>query len=81
MSQDEDVSIIALFDHEEVGSTSSVGAGSSLMRDAMERIHHAFDIPGSEAGTNTLTSLDYSELFKNGLARYVLLPLKVYTTV
>ena len=30
--------MIALFDHEEVGSTSSPGAGSSLMRDALVRI-------------------------------------------
>ncbi|CAE7819120.1 Dnpep, partial [Symbiodinium microadriaticum] len=39
--QDEQVSMVALFDHEEVGSGSSVGAGSTLMADALERVHHA----------------------------------------
>lgn len=29
---DEDVSMIALFDHEEVGSDSNPGAGSTMMR-------------------------------------------------
>ena len=34
MENDADVSVIALFDHEEVGSGSNPGAGSTLMRDA-----------------------------------------------
>lgn len=39
---DGDVSMIALFDHEEVGSESNPGAGSTLMRDAVSRISNAF---------------------------------------
>lgn len=35
---DEDISMVALFDHEEVGSTSAVGAGSPLIEDAIQRI-------------------------------------------
>mmetsp|Transcript_32961 Transcript_32961/g.87444 ORF Transcript_32961/g.87444 Transcript_32961/m.87444 type:complete len:281 (+) Transcript_32961:620-1462(+) len=38
LESDTDVSMIALFDHEEVGSESAQGAGSALMRDAIERV-------------------------------------------
>jgi aspartyl aminopeptidase len=44
-AQDEDVSVIALFDHEEVGSQSYSGAGSTLIGDAVERI--SFALAGS----------------------------------
>lgn len=37
-ADDPDVSLIALFDHEEVGSQSAVGAGSPLMIDSVRRI-------------------------------------------
>ena len=59
LSSDEDVSIVALFDHEEVGSGSNPGAGSTIMRDAVTRI------------SNTLDSVEGkdSELFKAELAR------------
>lgn len=40
LKTDRDVSMLALFDHEEVGSESNPGAGSTLMRDAMSRIAH-----------------------------------------
>jgi aspartyl aminopeptidase len=56
---DDDVSMIALFDHEEVGSGSNPGAGSTIMRDAVTRISNALDGVG---GTD-------SELFKAELAR------------
>ena len=35
------VRAVALFDHEEVGSSSAVGAGGPLMRDAITRISRA----------------------------------------
>lgn len=38
IAADEDVSIVALFDHEEVGSQSFSGAGSTLIGDSVERI-------------------------------------------
>ena len=41
LADDEDVSVIALFDHEEVGSSSFSGAGSTLIGDAVERISFA----------------------------------------
>jgi aspartyl aminopeptidase len=41
LAEDEDVSVIALFDHEEVGSSSFSGAGSTLIGDAVERISFA----------------------------------------
>lgn len=40
-SRESQVSLVALFDHEEVGSGSTVGAGSTLMAEAVERIHKA----------------------------------------
>jgi aspartyl aminopeptidase len=40
---DPDISMIALFDHEEVGSDSAVGAGSSIMADSVERIANALN--------------------------------------
>ena len=41
VAQDEDVSIVAMFDHEEVGSASYSGAGSTLISDAIERVSFA----------------------------------------
>ena len=41
LETDADVSMVALFDHEEVGSDSYQGAGSTLMRDAVVRISGA----------------------------------------
>lgn len=59
LDKDEDVSIVALFDHEEVGSDSNPGAGSTIMRDAVTRISNSLDY---NQGTD-------SELFKAELAR------------
>jgi len=47
---DEDVSVVALFDHEEVGSDSYSGAGSTLISDAIERISYA--LAGNNAQVN-----------------------------
>lgn len=58
LASDEEVSMIALFDHEEVGSNSNTGAGSPIMRDAVSRISSCF----SEGGED-------SEVFKVGLAK------------
>lgn len=41
-----DVALIALFDHEEVGSGSAVGAGSPIMAEAVRRISGALASPG-----------------------------------
>lgn len=42
VSEDSDVSVVALFDHEEVGSGSAVGAGSTIMQETLDRIHKYF---------------------------------------
>ena len=42
LDNDDGVNIIALFDHEEVGSSSNTGAGSPIMRDAVTRISNCF---------------------------------------
>lgn len=38
LDEDKDISMIVLFDHEEVGSSSATGAGSPIMADAIRRI-------------------------------------------
>ena len=50
LGDDEDVSVVALFDHEEVGSSSYSGAGSTLISDAIERISYA--LAGDNAQLN-----------------------------
>lgn len=42
LENDQDVSMIALFDHEEVGSSSATGAGSPIMGEAVKRVCNAF---------------------------------------
>ena len=42
LADEEAVRAVALFDHEEVGSSSAVGAGGTLMRDALVRVSRAF---------------------------------------
>lgn len=41
LKDDSDVSLIALFDHEEVGSSSTTGAGSTLIEESVKRISGA----------------------------------------
>ena len=43
LETDEDISLIALFDHEEVGSSSITGAGSPIMGEAVQRISSALN--------------------------------------
>jgi len=43
LESDEDISLVALFDHEEIGSDSATGAGSPIMGEAVERICSAFE--------------------------------------
>jgi aspartyl aminopeptidase len=40
--------MVALFDHEEVGSDSAQGAGSPAMLDALSRITGSFNSSGSK---------------------------------
>lgn len=42
LEEAKDVSVVACFDHEEVGSESACGAGSPVMQDAMQRIAGCF---------------------------------------
>lgn len=56
-SQDEDVSVVALFDHEEIGSASASGAGSPVLGDAVERVHKALRANGAEDGLDDREAL------------------------
>jgi aspartyl aminopeptidase len=40
LEKDNDISMIAMFDHEEVGSSSATGAGSPIVGEAVRRISH-----------------------------------------
>lgn len=65
LDTDGEVSMIALFDHEEVGSTSSPGAGSTLMRDALCRINDCLNAGDSAASS--------AELFKTSISKSLVL--------
>ena len=43
LASDEDISLVALFDHEEIGSDSATGAGSPIMGEAVQKICSAFE--------------------------------------
>ena len=60
--QDEDVSLVALFDHEEVGSESAVGAGSPIMSEAVSRITEAMS-------SSSVTQTSLNELNRMALQR------------
>ena len=51
LQNDEDVSVMALFDHEEVGSESTVGAGSTLISSTIERLHNIFGDNSNNMGS------------------------------
>ena len=54
LASDEDISLVALFDHEEIGSDSATGAGSPIMGEAVQRICAAFeDDDDSKASVDT----------------------------
>ena len=40
LENDDDISMIAMFDHEEVGSSSATGAGSPIVGEAVKKISH-----------------------------------------
>ncbi|KAL9183230.1 hypothetical protein ACHAXT_005017 [Thalassiosira profunda] len=46
VENDADISCIAMFDHEEVGSSSATGAGSPIVAEAVKRISHALGADG-----------------------------------
>ena len=48
--------MVALFDHEEVGSDSAQGAGSPAMLDALSRITGSFNSSNSKVLSNVCTT-------------------------
>ncbi len=63
IQDDEGVSMVALFDHEEVGSESNAGAGSTVMQDAITRISNAL----------LDDNVEDTELFKCALTKSMIL--------
>lgn len=57
LEKDGDISLVALFDHEEVGSESTTGAGSPIMGEAVKRISDAMlhSDQSKNASANTVT--------------------------
>jgi aspartyl aminopeptidase len=49
LQSDKDVSVLVVFDHEEVGSGSTHGAGSPIIKEVVERVNECFGISGSSA--------------------------------
>lgn len=64
LADDKEISVVALFDHEEVGSGSTTGAGSPVMRDAVVRISACFEPANNPAQAQ--------ELFKIALQKSLL---------
>jgi len=70
VSEDGDVSVVALFDHEEVGSGSTVGAGSTIMQETLDRIHKYFSQSKFSIGIGTGQPQEYlSDTFKASLTK------------
>ena len=66
IADDTDISMIALFDHAEVGSSSAVGAGSSLMTDCISRLSrqlHCTHSQGAAVHCEELTQISKSKSF------------------
>lgn len=66
VASDTGVSVIALFDHEEVGSGSAVGAGSTIMQETLERVHKHFSMlqSGGESPQSPFTDSFKASLTK-----------------
>jgi aspartyl aminopeptidase len=54
LATDENVSVVVCFDHEEVGSVSSHGAGSPVLQTAIDRIGAALGVTDAETKAATL---------------------------
>ena len=62
LADDADVSVVALFDHEEVGSDSFNGAGSTLMLDTVVRVNEALSVSSESPSVS-------SEAYRCAVAR------------
>jgi len=78
--EDEDISLIALFDHEEVGSDTAVGAGSTVMSEAVERITAALLVSynnnkqkkqndSSNVSNKMTTMMNFSDILQSTLRK------------
>ena len=63
-----DIALIALFDHEEIGSGSAVGAGSPIMGEAVRRISGALSCPPAATGP-PLSNAAADDLFAATVSR------------
>ena len=70
LSEDSDVSVMVLFDHEEVGSESNVGAGSPLISDTVRRIITSLH---TTATSTSSTGYSLEEHIKSILRRSLIL--------
>jgi len=71
LTADTDVSLIALFDHEEVGSASTSGAGSPIMGEAVRRISSALSGGGAAADDLLASALARSFVLSADMAHAV----------
>ncbi len=71
MAAETDVAMIALFDHEEVGSDSAVGAGSPVMGESVRRISSVFAASASQPEDALAASLRRSFVMSADMAHAV----------
>lgn len=67
MQVDTDVSMVVLYDHEEVGSVSSVGAASPILREAVRRI--ATVLANSGENSSSDSSLTSDQVYNRSVRR------------
>lgn len=69
-ADDADVSVVALFDHEEIGSASAHGAGSPVLGDALVRLHRSLR---KAQGSGAKDGLEDAEALAVAMRRSILL--------
>ncbi|KAK1748366.1 aspartyl aminopeptidase [Skeletonema marinoi] len=66
VQNDEDISMIAMFDHEEVGSSSATGAGSPIIGEAVKRINHALGA-GADSPISMIHEKNHGPVMNGGM--------------
>jgi aspartyl aminopeptidase len=67
--EDEGISMICLYDHEEVGSSSAVGAASPILSESIRRICSAAILRQAASDSSSSTPLSFEEVHQSCIAK------------
>lgn len=67
VDSDENIRLIALFDNEEIGSTSAYGADSALLESVLRRIHAEGHSVGIFIHITSITTLNHNLFIIDGI--------------